>query len=196
MDARIYYYIVQCIYIHALCLASRRHPTLPPCPPLFFCLSLCLFCLFLAYSVMSVFFFCPVILPARTILACLLALFSPLHRHRRFPRSIPRCPDISLLFLHLSLFIYLLGVSAAGEKQETSARPPRTMIGLGNPVYPSGLCFFGPLQRPSDIRQLNNSPAGFIHVIGAILQYGRSYGLLSMPSKLPVGRVLATGEAI
>lgn len=144
MDARIYYYIVQCIYIHALCLASRRHPTLPPCPPLFFCLSLCLFCLFLAYSVMSVFFFCPVILPARTILARLLALFSPLHRHRRFPRSIPRCPDISLLFLPLSLFIYLLGVSTAGKKNKTSARPPSYDDRPGQSSYPSGLCFSAP----------------------------------------------------
>lgn len=44
-----------------------------------------------------------------------------------------------------------------------------------------------PPPRPSDIRQLIYSPAGFI------VLYGRNHGLLSMPSKLPVGRA-ATGK--
>lgn len=129
-----------CSYI-LLCLASRRSSHTPSLSTLF------LLSASLAYSVMSVFFFARLILPARTILSRLLALFCT--GAGVFPTEpIPRCPS-NLLFLHLShVHLYLLGVSAAGlKKKKDKCTSPGTMIGPGNPVYPSGLfCFSGPPQ--------------------------------------------------
>jgi hypothetical protein len=124
--------------------------------------------------------FCPFNPPCPVYLVPSLALFL----RRRFPRRIPGVHQPLFLYPSRSSTGACIGVCA--RQQKKSARPPRTMIDSpGN--HPSILLSFGVFSappRPSDIRQLIYSPAGFIALTAC---NGRSYGLLRMPSKLPVG---------
>jgi hypothetical protein len=176
-------HVLTCLHTeHACfyCLASHRYPTLPPFLPVLHSFSLSLCSVSLSRKLRHVSLFCPFNPPCPVYLVPSLALFL----RRRFPRRIPGVHQPLFLYPSRSSTGACIGVCA--RQQKKSARPPRTMIDSpGN--HPSILLSFGVFSappRPSDIRQLIYSPAGFIALTAC---NGRSYGLLRMPSKLPVG---------